>query len=132
MTFPGGGKPGSSASVVGQLVAHAPDQSQRRGLEVLDEVADEGLPTLVCRIVFELSHRRLEIVALDEMEEVASVAPDAPVSNPDSPMRLDQVGRDSLVRNVIARFAAGTENGAQRDRHVMPGLTDLTEHPLRA
>ena len=65
-------RPGArSPTSVAGLVAHAPDELQRGCIEVLDVVADDDLPAFVRGIAVEQAKRGLEVVALDEVEEVA-------------------------------------------------------------
>ena len=87
----------------------------RRLFKVVDVVADECLPALVRWFALELAKRRGEVVALDEMKQVAAATPDPPVVNAGPPVRLDQLVGNPHVRRVVGFLATRAEDGVQRD-----------------
>src|SRR5579862_1300338 len=82
---------------------------------MIDVLADERLPALVRGIVLELPKRFGEVVALDQVKEVAAAAPDRPIADPGAPVRCQKVVGDPLVRGVVELLPAGLEHGVKRD-----------------
>src|SRR3954467_13541025 len=104
-----------SAFVLG---AHLPHERQRRvvraaGLEVVDVLADKRLPADVRGVPVEPLDRRGEVVALDEVEAVASAPPDPPVADAGASVRLHQVVGDPRVHLVVLGLAAVSEDGME-------------------
>ncbi len=114
------------------LVAHSPDERERRRVEALDVVADERLPSLVRRIVLEQAERGLQVVALDEVEELTAAAPNRPVADPSATVRLDQVLRDAYVGGVVRRPRSPAGGGSARRRPGSRGHRRVfAEQPFR-
>lgn len=103
------------------------------GDEPLHEPADVRLPTCVRRIVLEGAHGGVEIVALDQVEQVATAAPDRPLVNADPRECRGEVVRDASMILVVIGLRAGMEDGVQSDTHgrTIPAAPDDAMGPMR-
>lgn len=81
--------------------------------EALDELAHVLLPPLVHRIVGQLRHRGLVVVALDQVEQVPAASPDAPVVDAGLVHDGDQFGPDAGVLELVGLFGTGDQPAVQ-------------------
>src|SRR5690625_3805041 len=92
-------------AVVGALV----------GVGDLEELGDVRLPALIRRVLGELAAHGPVILHLEQMEQVAAVAPDPPGAHPGATQRRVEVVRDLAVLAYVVGLSALGDAGVQGD-----------------